>query len=214
MFALFLVLGGFVCLFGRKLFKPVLFITGVLITTSLVLLIFYSTFLKSNTKAWVGWVVLVCSVLLGLCVGGLFVKLSKLGAFILAGWGGFTLGLLIYNAFLYKINSQGGMWGFLIGMGLLFGILALFFFDHILIHSTALAGAFLFVQAIGSVAGRYQNPFTLAADIQSGAIQHIDPVFYAYMVGTFLMYGFGAFVQYKQKSHDKCTGHDPYHRLR
>ena len=170
MFAVFGVIGFFVTFFGRKLFRPVLFIAGVLLVVSIVWLIFYSTFLKSSTKAWVGWVVLACSILVGICVGFLFVKIAKLGAFIIAAWGGYSLGLLIYSAFLYKIKSQGGFWGFTIGMALLFGILALFFFDHILIHSTAFAGAYLFIQAIGMVAGHYDNPFTIAQDINSGAI--------------------------------------------
>jgi uncharacterized membrane protein (DUF106 family) len=103
MFVILVVLGLFVCFFGGRLFKPVLFITGVALVVCLVMLIFYSTFLKSNTKAWVGWVVLSCSVLLGLCVGAIFAKIAKLGAFVLAAWGGFTLGLLIYNAILYKM---------------------------------------------------------------------------------------------------------------
>ena len=162
MFVVFISLGAFVCFFGRKLFKPVLFIAGVVLVVSLSWLIFYSTFLNTSTKSWVGWVVLGCSVLVGLCVGFLFTKVAKLGAFILAAWGGFSLGLLVYNAFLYKFFNVGGFWGFICGLALLFGILALFFFDHILIHSTAFAGAFLFIQAIGLVAGGYQNPFTIA----------------------------------------------------
>ncbi len=152
---IFTITGAFVCFFGRKLFKPVLFLAGIFLVVSLVLIIFYSTFLKANTAVWVGWVVLSCSVVAGLCVGFLFVKIAKIGAFVIAAWGGFSLALLIYNAVLYRINSQGGFWGFTIGMALLFGILALFFFDHILIHATAFAGSFLFVYGIGLVAGGY-----------------------------------------------------------
>lgn len=172
--------------------------------------------MKANTKAWVGWVVLACSILVGLIVGCIFIKIARLGAFILAAWGGFALGLLIYNAFFYKLvnNSQGGFWGFTIGMALLFGVLALFFFDHILIHATAFAGAYLFIMGIGVVAGRYQNPFTIAEERAKGIIVSIDPVFYAYMTGTIILYLMGAFVQYRQKGHDKVTGNDPYHRLR
>lgn len=95
---IFMVLGIFICLMGRKMFKPIIFIAGVLLTTGLVLVIFYSTFLKSNTATWVGWVVLAGAVLLGLLIGCLFVKLVKLGAFAIAAWGGFSLGLLLYQA--------------------------------------------------------------------------------------------------------------------
>jgi hypothetical protein len=214
MFVISVVLGIVICFFGRRLFKPVLFITGVVLVVSLVMLIFYSTFLKSNTAAWVGWVVLSCSTLLGLCVGGIFVKIAKLGAFVLAAWGGFTLGLLMYNAVLYKAFNEGGMWGFCVGVALLFGLLALFFFDHILINVTALIGAFLIFNGVGLVAGHYQNPFTIAEEIKQGLIEHIDPIFYAYLAATILVYILGAIVQYKQRRHDKHTGNDPYSRLR
>lgn len=105
MFVFCVVVGLLVNLMGRKLFKVIIFIAGVLAMVALVMLIFYTTFLKSNTASWVGWVVLACSVLVGLLVGCLFLKIVKLGAFVLAAWGGFSLGLLLYEAlpFLYGI---------------------------------------------------------------------------------------------------------------
>eukprot|EP00347_Sterkiella_histriomuscorum_P015293 403357576 len=152
MFVTFVIIGSIVCFLGRTLFKPVLFIAGVLLSVSLIWIIFYSTFLNEKTATWIGWVVLAGSILFGLIIGCLLVKLVKLGAFILSAWGGYALALLIYNAFLYKMNSNVGFWCFTIGIALLFGILALFFFDHILIHSTAIAGSFLFIMGIGLVA--------------------------------------------------------------
>lgn len=168
MFAVFLGFGIVICFFGRTLFKPVLFLTGLIMSCSLVMLLFYSTFLKDNTKAWVGWTVLAVSAILGLLLGWLFVKVARLGAFCLAAWGGYAFSLLIYNAFLYKMDSNVGFWCFTIGMALFFGILALFLFDHILIHATAILGSFMAIYGIGLVAGRYTNPFTLADLIKHG----------------------------------------------
>ena len=144
-----------ICFFGRLLFKPVIFISGIIATVCLVWLIFYSTFLSSSTKSWVGWVVLAVSIVVGLLVGFLFVKFIKVGVFVLSGFGGYTLGLLLYNAFLYKIDSQVGFWCITIGMGLITGVLALFLFEHVLIHATSFFGSYLFIYAIGLVAGRY-----------------------------------------------------------
>lgn len=192
MFVTFLIVGMIVCFLGRTLFKPVLFIAGVIIAVGLVMLIFYSTFLNSNTKVWVGWVVLIGAILFGLIIGCIFVKIVKIGAFAVSAWGGFTLALLIYNAFLYKMNSDVGFWCFTVGVALVFGVLALFFFDHILIHATALSGSFLVINGIGLVAGRYQNPFTIASEIQNGIITSIDPVFYAYLAGNIILYLMGA----------------------
>jgi len=155
MFAVFCTIGFVVCFFGRLLFKPVMFLAGVIATVCLVWILFYNTFLSSNTEQWVGWVVLSCSILVGLLVGCCMIKLIKLGAFVLAAWGGFSLALLTYNSFFYLVMNQVGFWCYSIGVALLFGILALFFFDHIIINATAIAGAFLFVNGIGIVAGRY-----------------------------------------------------------
>ena len=99
---------------------------------------------------------------MGLLVGFIFMKISKLGAFVLAGWGGFCLGLLIWNSFLYLATSSNVLfWIFTVGLGVIMGILAIFLFDHIIILMSAMAGAYVFVLGIGMVAGRYQNPFTV-----------------------------------------------------
>ena len=166
MFVLFLVVGLFVCFLGLKLFGVVLFLSGVLLTVAIVWLIFYSTFLNDNTKAWVGWVVLGCSALLGCLTGFFFLKLAKLGAFCIGAWGGFTLGLLIYNSFLYFAHSQWALWGTAVGLAVLCGVASLFLYDHVLILSTSLAGSFMVIYAIGLVAGRYTNPFTIYEQIE------------------------------------------------
>jgi hypothetical protein len=90
------------------------------------------------------------------------------GAFCLSAWGGFSFGLLIYNAFLYKIESDGALWGFAVGFGVLYGCMVFFFFDHILIIATATVGSYMVCFGIGLVAGHYANPFTIVEMIHHG----------------------------------------------
>lgn len=212
MFIFFVTVGSIICFAGRTLFKPVLFLTGILLATSFIMFLFYSTFLSTNTKPWVGWVVLTCSVLAGVCLGFLFMKLAHIGAFCLAGFGGYTLGLLMFNAFMYKTDSNTAFWCFTLGTAILMGTLALCFFDHILIHSTSLLGSFMFIYGIGLVAGHYTNPFTIITLIQHGQIDGLDPIFYAYLAGNLVMYGLGCALQYKHKSNN--PDHDPYKEIR
>lgn len=107
--------------------------------------------------------------MVGLLLGCLLVKIIKLGAFIVAAWGGFALGLILYEAFpLYKIDSQVFFWCFCIGIALICGVLAICLFDHVLILTTALAGAYFFVAGIGLVAGHFQNPFTIVTERANG----------------------------------------------
>jgi hypothetical protein len=56
---------------------------------------------------------------------------------------------------------------------------------------TALTGAYLLVEGVGVVAGGYQNPFELAYERSEGIIEYIDPIFYAYLASTFVVFVLG-----------------------
>ena len=114
MFAFLVVVGFTLCFFGRALVRPTLFLLGIFIATLVIMYIFYSTFLKTDTKTWVAWTVLGGSVFVGLILGFIFQKFAKVGAFALAGWGGFTLGLILYTAFVHNLigGSLAGYWAF------------------------------------------------------------------------------------------------------
>ena len=114
MFAFLVVVGFTLCFFGRALVRPTLFLLGIFIATLVIMYIFYSTFLKTDTKTWVAWTVLGGSVFVGLILGFIFQKFAKVGAFALAGWGGFTLGLILYTAFVHNLigGSLVGYWAF------------------------------------------------------------------------------------------------------
>lgn len=147
---------------GHVFLKPILFLTGVLEASFLIMFICYSTFAKSSDQIWVGYVILISSVVVGLGVGLLFFTKQRLGSYFLVAWGGFSIGLLFYNSFAYHMDSQVGLYAFAIGMGVIYVILLYFFYDHILIHATAIIGSFMAVFGIGLVAGHYPNPFTIA----------------------------------------------------
>jgi hypothetical protein len=132
-----------------------MFVTGMVVTLAVVWSIFYTTVLDKHQEYWIGWVVFIGALLLGVVVGFLFYKVAKIGAFFLAGWGGFTLGLLLYNSFFYLAFETVGLYCFCFALAIVFGTLAVFFFDHVIINMTALAGAYLFIEGIGMVAGRY-----------------------------------------------------------
>jgi hypothetical protein len=201
MFAFLVVVGFALCFFGRALVRPTLFLLGIFIATLVIMYIFYSTFLKTDTKTWVAWAVLGGSVFVGLILGFVFQKFPKVGAFALAGWGGFTLGMILYTSFMYNVigGSLAGYWAFMVGMTLVCGVLAIFLYDHIMIQATALFGSFIFCYGIGMVAGHYPNPFTIQEMIKNGTLGSIDPIYYAYLGGNILMYVLGLVVQYRHK---------------
>jgi len=168
--AIFIAVGFFLCLFGRKMFKPTIFILGMGAFVFISMLVFYSAFFSSNTESYVGWIVLAVSVVVGIIVGLILAKLSRLGVAVLASWGGACLALLLWSAFLYKINNQVVFWVFLVLFALVFASLSCCMFDHILIISTSLVGAYGFVRGISMYAGGYPNEFTLVDLIKNGLI--------------------------------------------
>jgi len=185
--AVILVLGLFVGFFGRILFKPAICAIGTLAFVFFASLLIFSLFFNRDTLPWVEWTVFGVLIVLGLLVGLLLAKLSKLGVFVLAGWGGFCLGLILYNSFIYKLDNSHAIlfWIFNILLAIIAGVLSIYFFDHILILTTSLIGSYLFIRGISFYAGGFPDEIDLVNWIQYG-FGSIDPVFYAYMAGFFV----------------------------
>jgi len=114
--------GVFLALFGKSLFSVTLFLVGIIVTTILLLLLCYSTFLRESTASWIGWTVIVCSCLLGLLGGFLLYKCQRLGAGILAGWGGFMAGILINTTFAFAIHGSAVFWIITLSCALVSGL--------------------------------------------------------------------------------------------
>ena len=164
------------------------------------MLICYSTFVKDKSAIWIGWVILIVSVGVGIGVGFVFIKYQSVGTFALATWGGFSVGLLIYNAVLYKVDSQIALWCFSIGVGLLYGFLVFRWSHHVLITASSFIGSFLTLFGIGLVAGHYPNPFILAEMITHEQLESIDPIFYAYFGANIILFILGCIFQYSRFS--------------
>lgn len=199
----FIILGLLLNFLGSKLFKPAIFLLGMSAFVFISMLFFYTVFFDAKTQDYIGWIVLTISVLIGILVGVILAKLSKLGVAVLSGWGGVCLGLILWSAFLYKINSQAAFWIVMAIFALGFAFLSLILFDHALIISTSIVGSYAFVRGISFYAGRYPNEFTLISLIQKGLISQIDPMFYAYLGGIIVSIILGLIVQYKYRAQGK-----------
>ena len=64
-----ILIGLFLGLLGRKLWVVAIFLISAFLTMGIILLLFYTTFLKSTTAEWVGWTVLGCSIIFGVILG-------------------------------------------------------------------------------------------------------------------------------------------------
>jgi len=203
--AIFVFVGFFLGLFGKKLFSVTLFIIGMLVTIALVFVLFYTTFLTNNTKAWVGWTVLGCAIILGIFGGILLFKCQRLGAAVLGGWGGFVLGLLLNETVLFAAKSDWLFWittisACLVGAGLSFCC-----YNPVIIMATSFSGSYLFVRGISLYAGGYPNEFTLVNSLETGAATGITGWFYLYLAFIILFTIICACVQFKQHKKDEMA---------
>jgi hypothetical protein len=62
------------CFAGKVYLKWLIFVTGVIEATALIIAIVYSTFAQHSEEVWVGWVVLLCSLLIGVAFGFFLMK--------------------------------------------------------------------------------------------------------------------------------------------
>jgi hypothetical protein len=177
------VIGLFLAFLGRKLFSAAIFIVGAIIVTGLILIIFYSTFLSDSTSSWLPWLIVSLSIVVGLICGYFLMKVEKIGGALLAGWGGFILGVVLNETVFYLASSAVLFWCINVGFAVVFALLGFFFFNYAVMLATSFIGAYMTMRGIGIMAGGFPNEYVLINEIQSGAISNIDPVFYAYLAG-------------------------------
>ena len=159
--SIFIVFGIFLAFFGRKLLPIAIFIIFTFLLTTIVLTILYSTVLANNTTPWISWTVVSLSIVAGVAGGFLGIKLQRMSAVIIAAWGGFCLGILLNESVLYMFKNETLFWCVNIGLAIVFGFLALAFFNEAVILSTSFVGSYLTMRGIGLMAGGFPNETVL-----------------------------------------------------
>lgn len=106
-FGIFLiVMGVAVGMFGKKFFKPTMCVVGSLVVTVILSLTLFSIFFDRDTSNATEWVVFIVCLVVGVIAGLVLAMLTKIGMAVLGGWGGFCLGLILYNTLFYKIDGD------------------------------------------------------------------------------------------------------------
>lgn len=99
------IVGGIVFIFfGLKLIKPSICFGGFLSCIMLSLLFFYAIYINSIDELSTFYYWMGGGAVIGIIVGWFLSHFVKVGAGILAGWGGFMLGLMLNQAFLYAFE--------------------------------------------------------------------------------------------------------------
>lgn len=98
-----LALGGVLCFFGLKIYKPTLFIIGYLTGFAAIIVVMGEWVIRYDSESVMAYACLIVAVFFGVLTGYVTVSVPKAGFFALGVWLGVVLALLFNNAILYKI---------------------------------------------------------------------------------------------------------------
>jgi hypothetical protein len=166
------LLGLTIGLFGKRMFKTAICMTTTLAITLSLSLFLFTIFLTRNSSATSEWIVFGVSGAIGLCIGIILAMFFKCGIALVAAWGGFCIGLILYNAFMYKVDndSKVAFWCTCVSLAVIAALLALKLMNHALILGTSIAGAYALVRGISCFTpeGSYPDEMELYYLIKMG----------------------------------------------
>lgn len=213
-FGAFLLLAGVLLVFsGRLLLKPAVCFAGFLTTILVSCFIYYAVYFEDTSDVEDFWFFLGGGALVGIFVGLFACWCTRLGAAVLAGWGGLCGGLILYESFIYRADSQWLFWTTIVICAVAAAITAFIVLDEVVIVATVVLGSYSLVRGVACYAGHYYNEFTMAKMAEEGLLDDIDPWYWAYVGGFFLAVLIGTLVQCntfkKQKAREAAKKH-PY----
>lgn len=157
--AILIVIGLAIGLFGKHLFKPTVCLVGTFAFTMIASLFIFSVFFTRDTSNTTEWIVFSVCIVGGIVVGLVLAFFLRLGVGVLAAWGGFCLGLILYNLFIYKIDNDAkvAFWTVNITLAVVAGVLSLWLFWHAIIISTSIAGSYSLHRGISMYTGGFPD---------------------------------------------------------
>ena len=204
------VAGFAACFYGIRMLKPFLFLAGILTCCCLSLLFCYAVYAKSTDDLMsTFYYFLGGGLIAGILLGWLLAKFVKVGAAVLAAWGGMCLGLILNEAVLFQLEAEWVFWTSICLCAVGCAFLTFKLFDWTVICSTAFLGAYMMVRGVSCYAGHYYNEFTMVKLLQSGAYDQIDPYYWIYVAGFFGSGFLGIYLQNKYKPKELQV--HPYH---
>ena len=128
---------------------------------------------SDSSKFW-GYFFIFLSVAVAIVCGFIVLKIYKLGIICAGVASGFFLAMLLNLMFLFKIESNPSSLiinSTIVYLGVLGGIIAYEFEDHIVIISTAFIGSYTFVRALSVPIGHFPNEFQFSQNIKNGSLK-------------------------------------------
>lgn len=153
------ILGIILGFFGKKLFKIAICLTSSLAITCVLSLMVFTIFFSRNSSPTNEWIVFAVCAGVGICLGLMLALFFKFGIFIVGAWGGFCIGMIMYNAFMYKLDHNGNLffWVTTLTLAIICGLIAIKLFNHTLILGTSVVGAYALVRGLSMFIGGFPD---------------------------------------------------------
>jgi hypothetical protein len=147
---------------GHFLVKPSICFAGFLSSTAVSCFIFYAVYLNDTGNLDDFWYFLAGGMVAGIVIGLLLAYVVKVGAALLAGWGGVCLALILNEAIFYRAGQPWLYWVSIVAIAIGCAVAAFFIFDHAVILATVFVGAYAMMRGVSAYAGHYYNEATMA----------------------------------------------------
>jgi len=198
--AILIVLGIFLAFFGNKFVTVVIYVVAMIAIFLVLTGLFFELFLSKVGKVWVQWLIVAIILILANVAAFFLAKYRKFGIAALSAWGGVIVGFVITNTFF--ITSAAAYWCIVVGLGVVFGIVAFFAEKHVIIFVTSFVGAYALIRGISLYAGGFPNEIELHNEIEAGAVDwsSFNKGFYGYLAGIVILTVLSLYFQVKHNT--------------
>lgn len=169
-----LIVGGYLCFVGGRFPGTTLFIFSTLAVTLIQLFILFLFVLPNFAPVWTVPIVGTVCLGMGLGMGYGAAKWPKIGVMIMGFSLGCLLGFAIYYGFMESsVSSMTAKIITIVGVAVFTAIMYIVLFDHMVILTSAIFGAYIFIRGISMFTGGYVNEFTVVLATSNGDIGEI-----------------------------------------
>ena len=148
-----------------------------------------------NIAAW------ITATITGIFVGFICKKMLKISAAILGAIGGFFVGMALYSL-VFSSWWHNNIFQIVLSVfvALVFALISFWFYDIIVILSTAMIGSYSFIRGISLFAGGYPNEADFIKSLRGTKDLDVDWQLYVYLSSVFVLFLIGVGVQLKLKA--------------
>lgn len=139
------------------------------------------------------------SILIGIFVGFILMRMLKIGAAILGAVGSFFIGMTLYQLLFFFTESFILLMVISVAFSVLGAILSFRYFDKIVIFGTAFIGAYSLVRGASLIFGHYPNEFEMIKKLADGQPEDIPEQFFIYLIVFLAIFIGGSKYQIQKK---------------